>query len=450
MSSLYGRLWNKLLEPAYERLQGKSTPALQRRLARTQYLPPGELQDLQWRDLAALLRHAKATVPFFRDWFSESGADLDDILARRDLSALPIMNRGDIMSEPNRFRSQSPPQGSYAKATGGSSGEPLRFMVSPLSDQWRLAVTRRGYGFAGFANGEPAVFLWGVDLFSPGALTLRKRSLHRRLLRHTYINNFRLGEAELNEAQRVIDRCRPMCLVCFTSSAAALARHARKTGWRPASPLKSVIVGAEKLFPEDRELIESALGCPVFESYGSREFMLMAMECPSHDGLHVSAENLIIELVADGAPAQPGQPGEVLVTDLHNFAHPFIRYRTGDMAVWAQGDCPCGRTLPRLARIEGRMMDAIVKLDGSILTGGFFPHFFKDIKAIVKFQVEQDRRDHMTLRLVLSRDLTGEERGIILEKIGEVLPGMGVDIAAVDDIPKNKAGKVRVTIGWQG
>ncbi len=450
MSSLYGRLWNNLLEPAYERLQGKRTPALQRRLARSQYLPPNQLQDLQWRDMEMLLRHARDHVPFFREWFQASGVDLETVLARRDLEALPIMDRTTIMSAPERFRSQAPPQGTYPKATGGSSGEPLRFLVSPLSDQWRLAVTRRGYGFAGFANGEPAVFLWGVDLFKPGPLSRYKRSIHRRLLRHTYINNFRLGESELDAAQVVIDRCRPDCLVCFTSSAAALARHALKTGWRPASPLKSVIVGAEKLFDEDRELIGTALGCPVYESYGSREFMLMAMECPQHDGLHVSAENLIIELVAGGRPVAPGEVGEVLVTDLHNLAHPFIRYRSGDLAVWAGGDCPCGRTLPRLAKIEGRLMDAILKLDGSILTGGFFPHFFKDIQAIVKFQVEQDRRDHLTVRLVLGRELSDGERRIILQKIAEVLPGMAVDIVAVDDIPKTSSGKVRVTIGYQG
>src|SRR6201999_3728609 len=132
-----------------------------------------------------------------------------------------------------------------------------------------------------------------------------------------------------------------------------------------------------------------AFQAPVFNTYGGREFMLMASECPTHQGLHISADNLILETVDESGRPVTDRVGRVLITDLHNLRMPFIRYANGDFATIDSRPCPCGRGLPLLAHIEGREADVIRLADGRSLTGLYFVHFFKDFPGIRYYQVIQ-------------------------------------------------------------
>ncbi len=445
--SLYERLWADLLQPGFDRLRGRLTPELERRLSLSQWSAPDELEHWRWRELEPLLRHARQEVPFYQDWFRQSGLGVEDILAARDLTLLPLIGRAQLMAEPKRFRAQRPPAGSFAKSTGGTSGSPLHFMVNPASDQWRWAVTHRGYAWAGCRPGGRQAHLWSGDLVPLPPRARLKRELHRRLQRMRYIDCFHLGQAELDQALGLIAGFKPRTLVAFTSAAEILARHAIKRGFSPPASLRAIITGAESLHPHQRQLLQKAFGCPVFETYGSREFMLIAAECENHQGLHISAENLMLEIIKDGRPAPPGQVGQVTITDLHNYAQPFIRYQSGDLAVAASGACACGRGLPRLERLEGRILEILRAPGGQELTGTFFPHLLKDFPAIVGYQAEQDRSDHLTLRLVLEGELPAGQRARILDLVGQALPGVEPQIVEVDQIPRTAAGKVRVTIG---
>ena len=431
------------MQPALERAKKKATPVLEQFLAESQTWEAERLEAWRWGELNKLLSWAVVQVPFYRRWFQETGIAPQEIAAARDLGPLPIINKQMIQAAPQDFRAVAPPAGSYAKSTGGTLGQPLHFLVSPLSDQWRMAVSRRGYAWAGCVPGRKQVHLWSGDLAPLPWKAGLKRGLHRLLQRQRFVDYYRmLGPEQVRAAMRVIDRFGPACLVAYPSGAEALARQALETGWRPRRPLVSALTGAERLLPHQRELIEQGLGCPAFETYGSREFMLMASECPAHQGLHVSAENLILEV-----DAPRGQVGELLVTDLHNYAQPFIRYRGGDLASWLPGPCPCGRSLPRLAGVEGRVMDAIRTPTGGRLTGLFFPHLLKDYPAIAQYQIVQPSLDQVVLRLVLRQALTPRQEQAILAVVGDALPGVSPRIEPVPEIETTPSGKVRITIG---
>src|SRR5690606_25431630 len=142
---------------------------------------------------------------------------------------------------------------------------------------------------------------------------------------------------------------------------------------------RSVIVGAEKLYPFQRKLIEEAFAAPVFETYGSREFMLIAAECDRHEGLHLTSEHLLVEILdEDGRPTPAGEAGNVVITDLYNFGMPFIRYANGDRAIAGWSKCSCGRGLPLLRQVTGRRLDVLHSPDGRRIPGEFFPHCLKD------------------------------------------------------------------------
>ena len=243
-----------------------------------------------------------------------------------------------------------------------------------------------------------------------------------------------------------INRYRPTGIVSFTTALYNFARYIDDNGLK-CHPVPAAITGAEKLYDHQRELIEKALHTRVFNTYGCREFMLIGAECDRHEGLHVSVDNLFVEVLKDGKPAGPGERGEIVITDLHNYGMPFIRYRNGDLVIQGEKPCSCGRGLPLIRDVDGRKMDEIVSMEGKLVSGGFFPHLLKEFQEIDKYQVVQQARDRLLIRFVPKTDWPDARRAFCLEEIRKVLgDGMQVEFQAVDDIPLSASGKYRVTI----
>jgi len=191
---------------------------------------------------------------------------------------------------------------------------------------------------------------------------------------------------------------------------------------------------------------------PVFETYGSREFMLMGAECDRHAGLHLTTENLLVEVLDDeGRPVSNGEVGNVAVTDLTNYAMPFVRYLNGDRAVAGWDTCPCGRGLPLLRQVVGRRVDTVNTPDGRRLSGVFFPHLLKDYPSVRRFQAVQDQPDHLELRLMVAPGWDSAQQSQVEQTIRQALgPAMRLDLSVVDDIPLTSAGKLQVVLNRCG
>jgi phenylacetate-CoA ligase len=206
-----------------------------------------------------------------------------------------------------------------------------------------------------------------------------------------------------------------------------------------------VISSAQVLPEQSRAIIEQTLGCGVFDKYGSREFSGIAYECEQHAGHHVVAESYVVEILKDGAPARPGEWGEVVITDLNNFCAPLIRYRVGDLAVAMDEAeaCGCGRGLPRIGRIEGRVQAIIVGSNGNYVPGTFFAHLFKDYDHIIRqYQVVQEALGSIRLRIIkaLRFDAASFEEvlGLLRSYLGDA---MQIDVEFVDKIEMVHTGK---------
>jgi len=244
-----------------------------------------------------------------------------------------------------------------------------------------------------------------------------------------------------------IDRYRPEILVSYVGPLFRLAQWLLATGRKVFKP-QAIIGAAEALHEFQREIIQQAFGCPAFNTYGCREFMLIAAECEQRHGLHINADHLLVELRKPENEITTASPtGEVVITDLFNYGMPFIRYVNGDMATASHERCSCGRGLPLLERVDGRVLDAIRTPDGHILPGEFFPHMLKEVRGVERFQLVQRQLDRLDLSIVRGEGFDDDSLHFIRREIGKVLgDSVAVHCHFVDDIPLTRSGKLRVTV----
>jgi phenylacetate-CoA ligase len=418
-----------------------------RDLEQSQWHTLDALRGRQLRALQELLHHAESTCPLYRRTWEEKHLDSSQVQSLEDIHHWPLIDRATINAHRLQLRSSKPGLTLIHKATGGSSGEPLRFDLNTDSDDRRMAAWHRGYGWAGAEPGTRQVYLWGVPLGKQSARQRWKDRLYYRLYNRHVLNTFDLNEETVPEFLRAYNRRRPDVFVAYTNPLYCFAKSLDQRGLRPVSP-KSIVVGAEKLHDFQRVLIERVFSAPVFETYGSREFMLIGAECDRHKGLHLTMEHLLVEIVDDeGRPTPDGEEGNVVITDLYNYGMPFIRYLTGDRAIAGFGACDCGRGLPLLRSVVGRRLDVLTTPDGRSVPGEFFPHLLKDYAAVRRFQVVQECAEEIVLKLVVDDRWSGESRDRLRRDVTETIgDAVRLVIREVDDIPLTHAGKLQVVV----
>jgi phenylacetate-CoA ligase len=445
--SAYGALYRGLLMPAWENsVRRRPTLRYLRELEETQWSTPATLQSLQSARLQRLLAHACEHVPYYANLFDEIGVRPRDIRSPADLCRLPLLTREAARLAGDRRRSTAPPFPTIQKRTGGSTGEPLTFGYEVDSECWRQAIRLRAYAWAGSRPGERTLHFWGRHAAQSQGLRSLKVAIDRGLRREHFVDCGVRSDDVLRSVVRWIARQRPAAIVSYCHAAVDLARFITTHEMRSWGSIP-VVCCAEELLASDREILVAAFGPAVFETYGCREFMLIASECEAHEGLHLSAENLIVEILVrqghETRAALPGETGEVVVTDLHNLGMPFIRYATSDLAVaGSDAPCSCGRAAPRIEAVRGRVTETLRHVDGSRVEGMLFSILFTQLAdAVRQFQVVQSTDRSITLTVVPDRTFTEGERETIRARCRQYLGDVAVRIEEVQGIPDRANGK---------
>jgi phenylacetate-CoA ligase len=447
MGQWYETAFRRVLFPAYESvLRHRDTLSWLDCYESDQWLSPPELARIQWWRLKLLLEYAYRDVPYYQKQWRALGITPADIQTMDDFSALPLLTKADVRANFEDLKATSMRGELLYKATGGSTGEPTRFGYTRESNSRRHAVMWRGYNWAGAPLGVRSLMLWGAGVGTTSVKQRAKDHLYHAVFSRRVVNSFDMKETNMARYADAIDAYQPRVLLGYTGPLIRLAQWLRDTGRRIHRP-QSFISCGESLHDFQRELIEDAFGCPAFNTYGCREFMLIAAECDHHEGLHVNSDHLVVELAktADAPPA--GDSGEVVITDLSNYGMPLIRYATTDLATPAHHTCSCGRGLPLLKQIDGRVLDAIHTPDGRVLPGMFFPFLFKETKGVSRYQIVQNRLDHLDLLLVRGPTFDDDSLAFIRQEIQKAIGNeVQLDCHFVDDIPLTRSGKTRLTI----
>lgn len=442
-------IYSRAIIPAFETIvKRRGIFAYWRELESSQWWSREQIEDLQLQRLRALLTYSGEHSSYYRELWSQHGLRVADLKSLADFTRWPLTTRSTLRDQADRIRVVPPRQKVVRKSTGGSSGSPLSFTIDTDANDRRIAAAFRGYAFAGAGPGTKQTHLWGVPLCRQSCGQRLKEFCHSHwLYRRQLLSSFDLSPESIPRFVERMNRFRPHALVAYTNPLDTFAKAIEERGIAIHQP-HCIVVGAEKLFDFQRQRIERVFSAPVFETYGSREFTLIGAECERHSGLHLTAENLIVEVVDDsGRPTPAGREGNVAVTDLFNLATPFVRYLIGDRAIAGFESCRCGRGLPLLQKVVGRRLDMLRTADGKHLAGEFFPHLLKDYPEVRQFQVVQRQDDLIELKLVVSCNWNATMyQGLQRSVVQAVGSGTHVRLLEVDHIPLTAQGKLRVVV----
>lgn len=434
VSSVPGAAW-----PAVPGPQAAALLAMQSQFERSQWLPPERLLGLQLRQLDGLVRHAYATVPYYRDrWrgLYEPGVPL----TRARFDRLPVLERADLQAHFEALRSERLPAGhgnSAETRSSGSTGAPVRALSTELAQlMWRAVVVREHAWHRRELGGRLAAIRQGVQRGeSPGWGPATDGVLV------TGPSVLLPVSVEVGGQLKWLKEQSPAYLLTYPSNLEQLARRALLTGLRLPGLREARTLG-EVVTPELRALCREAWGVPVVDAYSAQETGYLALQCPDHEHYHVQSETVRVEVLDErGAPAAPGASGRVVVTPLHNFAMPLVRYAVGDYAE-AGAACPCGRGLPVLRCIHGRTRNTLVLADGRRYWPSFGSRSLNALAPVLQHQFVQMTHDLIEARLVTARPLTVAQEAALRSHIQSRLPArFEIRLVRVDGIPRSASGK---------
>lgn len=433
-----------------------NTLANLRQLTQWQWLDQSELTALQQERLVQLLRHAYSHVPYYRKLLGNNRVvDERSVVLLSNFTKIPLLDRANIRDHFDELKSDD--LGSrrwFYNTSGGSTGEPVKFIQDGYYADWCFALKNLDDMWTGYSVGNGQVLLWGSedDLFV-GRESYKIR-LMRWLRNELCLNAFRMTPERMFAYVDKINTFKPVRIFAYANSIYELSRFIECKGLKVHNP-KVIKTTAGNLHKDMRRIIERIFDAPIFDCYGSREVSDIACECDKHRGLHVFSPIHYLEILTpDGSEAAPGKTGEIVITLLTNFAMPLIRYRIGDIGAWADGPCSCGRSLPLLKKVAGRLTDVFIRKDGGVVLPEYLIHLIGVVLNtgwIRKYQVIQE--DYDLIRILLISQNGSSEVGTYLHELREISDKiclvMGEDCNVkfdfVEDLPLTPSGKFRYT-----
>jgi phenylacetate-CoA ligase len=409
-------------------------------LRKTQFDPPEVVRARQLLALQSILRHAYATVPFYRAAWTAAGVHPNDVTDLADLRHFPVVTKTDLRTRAAEFHSETQRDKPFVtKRTSGSTGVPLTIRLDEPGKQWKFACTLRGDEWSGWRLGQRVAKLWGNPDYRHFGVKGRLRNAI--LDRAVHLDTVCLTDGRIRKFVAAIRRHRPGLLFGHAHSLYLIADRLKKQGIDDVRP-NGIVSTAMPLHDWQRKTIEDVFGTKATDRYGCEETSLIAGECEVHRGLHVNADSVHVEVETDE------RTGPLLVTDLCNSAMPLIRYRNGDHVTLSDRRCSCGRGLPLIEKVEGRDADFVVTPEGNLVSGiSLTENFACLVEGTAQVQIVQEETTCLRLRIVPSESFDADSRRRIARLVGETFgPAMRHEIELVDAIPQEPSGKYRFCI----
>ncbi|MCH9647221.1 MAG: AMP-binding protein [Deltaproteobacteria bacterium] len=457
---------NRLLLSAYQRLPyagrclaagvwgrylrswryGEETPSLVETALERESWSPSTWTRWQEERTSRLLHRAVTQVPYYRNLWAKRRQQ-GDTRSWKVLQHWPILSKETVRRQPEAFLADDRPRSLFRVTTSGSTGTPLALWRSRrTSIAWYALVEARLRRWNGVERRQPWALLGG-RLVARGAQRKPPFWVWASSLQQLYLSAFHLAPAHAKAYLNALHHHRVNHLLGYASAMTSLAHILREKGLE-APALTVVISNGEPLFESQRELLLEVFRCPIRDTYGMAEIASAASEC-SAGRLHLWPDVGFLEVIHNqsGNAAPDGQTGRLVCTGLLNEDMPLIRYETGDLGALESpsAPCPCGRQLPVLARVAGRLEDLIVTPDGRRVSR--FDAVFRGNLPIREAQLVQHHQDSVRALLVPADGFGSKSQREVERRLRMRLgPSMGIEVEIVDKLERESSGKLRAVI----
>ncbi len=438
-------LVRQVFQPLWDVYEGSVRLKTMDELEKNQWKTGAELQLSANKKLTLICQHAFDTSPFYRARFQEAGIDPGQVKSPADLASLPLLTKLDVRENLSDILSTNYCKDELVPAkTGGSTGVALSIFCDAAGVEKRNAAALRSDQWSGWRMGQPLAAIWGNP---PQAVTLKNKLRGFLKDRIMYLDTMRIDDQAIDDFLAEWKTVKPGLLYGHAHSIFILAEALQERGLS-LNPT-GIVATSMMLLAKERVVIEEVCGIKVTNRYGCEEVSLIGCECEEHKGMHLNLDHNIVEFLRDdGTPCAPGEDGRIVVTELINYGMPMIRYEVGDRGVPSDRTCACGRGLPLMESITGRVADFLVAADGSKVAGiSIIENSLTRFPGIKQLQIVQKIPLLLTVNLVPDTGYGQDVEDELLNGLRDMLGAeMQFEINHVEKIAQEKSGKYRFTI----
>ena len=430
----------------YRREYGRKFREVLDEFEKNQWLSPDEIIEYQNEKLRDLIKHAYDNVPYYNRIMSERKLKPADISTVDDLHKLPVLAREDVKNNRDDLiaRNYKPSQ-LITGYTSGTTGSPLELIWDDRICLLKTVVDWRQKRIAGINPRDKMAFFLGRTI---APLSRKKPPFwsHNLVMNHLFCSSWHLSKENLPAYFDKLAKFEPKAIEGYPSTMYILAKYLLSKNL--TFPLKVAFTSSETLMPKQREEIEKAFACRLYDFYGMAERVVFATECNAHDAKHINMDFGIAELYAgDGASVRYGDMGRIVATGLHNYAMPLIRYRTSDISMFREKPCSCGRGFMLMENVTTKDEDIVTTPDGRYISSSIINAVTHHLTTILEHQVIQDDLTHLKMLIVKKPEFRDADKDFLLANLKKILgDGMAVEIKFIDSIPRTSAGKFRWVI----
>ena len=402
-----------------------------------------ELLRMQFSNLKSILFYAYDHCEYYRKLFDRNGISIHKFDNFEMMREIPILTKELIRENQSNLLSKGIKKNLlFEDRTGGSSGVPLSFYRDKGCLQKRRAQELFFDHWMGYEIGDKIGLFVAAKHMPAGIKGFRRRFRNETSDRFLAFDPSNIDDAYLEDFLGKFRKYEPDFIKCFPNSLYIFSNYLKRKG------IDDIVVNGisctgETLHDYQRELFKEVFHCPVFEKYASFEAGVAACECSEHNGMHMFLDGAYFEFLNEhNQPAKPGELANIVVTDLFNQGMPFIRYKIGDTGIYSSEKCRCGSNLPILKKLFGRDRDILVDERGNPKPGYLFVEVFNKNNIPGKFQVIQESRENVRLKIVKMPEYNESHTNLIKKKFNEILgSSINLDLEFVVDIPRESSGK---------
>jgi phenylacetate-CoA ligase len=443
----FGDLFSHTIRP-YQFGGGREFRVYWKDFCNTENATRENLEKLQWSKFKSLLEHCWKNVEWYRNEFNKASLVPDDIRVYDDLIKIPLLTKETIKNHLGELIADGvKKEDLYFCQTGGTTGTPLTLYQDKKCRQAVFASTLRWKEMAGCDGIRDKSIYIGHYNFPAGSNGNKFFGEYNPFSNVIHLSSTNMSPDVLSRYTGKITAFKPKYIQGYASAVYLLACYMKENKIIPPNTIKAALTSSETLFPKYRAVIEEVFNCRVFDRYGQNEESFSAAECTMHRGMHIDMEKCLIEIIDANGRHITGQTGEVISTNLENFAMPFLRYRTRDLGSLNIQKCQCGKESILIDHLEGRVDDFVLTPDGRTIGPTGISVLLEPISNLLECQIIQEKIEALNILTVWKKEYKQKDIEALKNAFKHYLgSSLSYNIQIVDSIPKTGTGKFKFVI----